>query len=213
MSLSVCTSCLARLRIAQVPTTVTPITSRIPASISSFHSSVARHNVVKKKTTQTKGANAPKLRESRSARINKKQKVRPKPPPVGQRRAERRRIVLSNTNALEVQRHDKLTTGNMSDSGRIGRVLALDGPLLDQLREAKAFKTTQNWNLFRTPSTLHRSETVEVACDIEDVKQDKSTLRRLVVGEKGSGKSVHLLQAMTMAYMNRWIVVNVPDCE
>ncbi|KAK5076874.1 hypothetical protein LTR64_005647 [Lithohypha guttulata] len=101
----------------------------------------------------------------------------------------------------------------MSDSGRIGQVLALDGPLLDQLREAKAFKTTQNWNLFRTPSTLFRQETAELGCDIEDVNEQKTTLKRLIVGEKMSGKSVHLLQAMSMAYLNKWMVINVPDCQ
>lgn len=210
MSLSICTSCLARLRLGKVPLTIIPTASSILTA--SFHSSAANQNVVKKKTVKVAGVNAPRLRESRSARINKKSKERPKPPPVGQRRTERRRIVLSNTNAIPLQNHDKLTTENMSDSGRIGQVLALDGPLLDQLREAKAFKTTQNWNLFRTPSTLFRQETAELGCDIEDVNEQKTTLERLIVGEKMSGKSVHLLQAMSMAYLNKWMVINVPDC-
>lgn len=213
-----CTSCLARLRIANtVPSLST--TSRITSS--SFHSSAPAQNVVKKKTVNVPGARGPKLRESRSARIKKKTKERPKPPPIGQRKTERRRIVLSNTNALQVQGLETLKVDNMADAAKVGSVLALDGPVIDQLREAKAFKTTQNWNMFRAPSTLVRGETVEVGADIQDVNEsvsssagtDAVTMRRLVVGEKASGKSIHLLQAMSLAYMNKWVVVNIPDCE
>jgi len=218
MSLSVCTSCLARLRLTNTAATLTAA-SRAPTS--SFHSSAAAQNVVKKKATNVAGARAPKLRESRSARIKKKSKDRPKPPPVGQRRTERRRIVLSNTNALQVQGLETLKVDNMADAAKIGSVLALDGPVIDQLREAKAFKTTQNWNLFRAPSTLVRSETVEVGADIQDVNEGlgdtaglgAATMRRVVTGEKASGKSIHLLQAMSLGYLNKWVVVNVPDCE
>lgn len=218
MSLSICTSCLARLQIstAAVPNLAA---SRIPSPFRSFHSSGVQQNVVKKKSVVVAGARAPKLRESRSARIVKKKRDRPKPPPVGQRRMERKRIVLSNTNALEVRDLDKLTVGNMADVAKVGQVLALDGPLLDQLREAKAFKTTQNWNLFRAPSTLQRKESVEVAADIQNVTQSANTggpaatLQKLVVGDKASGKSIHLVQAMSMAYLNKWVVINVPDCK
>lgn len=211
MSLSICTSCLARLRIANPSSKALPAISQI--SVSSFHSSASQQNVVKKKTVAVPGARNNKLRQSKSAKINKKKKERPKPPPIGQRKAERRRIVLSNTNAIPVQQHEKLTTDNVTDTARIGQVLSLDGPLLDQLREAKAFKTTQNWNLFRTPSTLFRQETSELGFDFEDINEKKVTIRRLVTGSKASGKSIHLLQAMSMAYLNKWIVLNVPDCK
>jgi len=218
MSLSVCTSCLARLRLSTTPAT---LASSYRTTTSSFHSSAAAQNVVKKKTNNVAGARAPKLRESRSARIKKKSKDRPKPPPVGQRASERRRIVLSNTNALPIQGLETLKVENMADATKIGSVLALDGPLIDQLREAKAFKTTQNWNLFRAPSTLVRSETVEVGADIQRINDSLSdtaglgaaTMRKVVVGEKASGKSIHLLQAMSLAYLNKWVVVNVPDCK
>jgi len=174
--------------------------------------------VVKKKTVSVQGARPPKLRQSRSARIKKKSKERPRPPPVGERKTQRKRIVLSNTNALEVQGLQKLGTGNMADAEQIGKVLVLDGPLLDQLRDAKAFKTTQNWNMFRTPSTLVRTETVEVGNDIRDVNESMKsegaqTMHKLITGEKASGKSIHLLQAMSMAYLSKWVVINIPDCK
>lgn len=217
MSLSVCASCLARLRLASKASTVLPAVSHIPASASSFHSSARQQNVVKKKAVTVQGARAPKLRESRSARIVKKSKDRPKPPPVGQRRAERRRIVLSNTNALLIDDLEKLSAENMPKEEEVGQVFAIDGPVLDQLREAKAFKTTQNWNLFRTPSTLVRNETAELAEEISQIneasqREEPVTLNKLVTGVKGTGKSVHLVQAMSMAYLNTWIVINIPDC-
>lgn len=206
MSTSICTSCLARLQIGRL----TWLARASPAPNSSFHSSASQQNVVKKKTN-TAVSRAPKLRESRSARIVRKRKDRPKPPPVGQRAMERRRIILSNTNALELEDMEKLTPTNMADESKAGNVLALDGPVLDQLREAKAFKTTQNWNLFRNPSTLQRHESVQIGADINAVNESGKTCHRLVTGNKASGKSVHLLQAMSMAYLNKWIVINVPD--
>lgn len=112
---------------------------------------------------------------------------------------------------------DKLSTETMADESKTGHVLTLEGPLLDQLREAKAFKRTQNWNLFRNPSTLQRKESIQIGMDVNSVNeslkdgQTAKTYHRLIVGEKASGKSVHLLQAMSMAYLNKWIVINVPD--
>lgn len=212
MSLSICTSCLARLRIAPTPSSL-PSISQIPSSISSFHSSASQQNVVKKKASNVPGTRAPKLRESRSARIKKDKKTRPRPPPVGQRKAEFKRIVLSNTNALPVTGLEVLSADNMADAEKVGQMLSLDGPLLDQLREAKAFKTTQNWSLFRTPSVLVRDEAVELGADVQDVMEEKATIRKLIVGGKASGKSVHVLHGMSLGYMNKFVVVNVPDCK
>lgn len=169
--------------------------------------------MVKKAKTKVAGTRAPKLRESNSARIKKKEKERPKPPPVGQRKAERKRIVLSNTNALPITGLETLSKDNMADAGKVGQMLSLDGPLLDQLREAKAFKVTQNWSLFRTPSILMRDEAVELGADLQDIIEGKGTIRKLIVGDKASGKSVHLLQGMSLGYMNKFVVINIPDCK
>lgn len=181
--------------------------------------------------------NAPKARQSRSARIKKKAREKVRPPAVGQRKAERSRIVLSNTNALPIGDLEKLSTlvsciepeGTLKEGDEadkfaqswVGKMMTFDGPVLDQLREAKAFKTTQNWNLFRAPSTLVRAETADVVATMRYVKQSISgeeeggpaTVQRLVVGGKHSGKSIHLLQAMALAYENKWVVVNIPDCK
>lgn len=103
----------------------------------------------------------------------------------------------------------------MTDPEMTGKMMGLDGDLLDQLRDAKAFQRTQNWSLFRRPATLIRNETVAVGQDVDQVNtgDDGKTIKHLVVGEKASGKSILVLQTMCMAYMNDWIVLNVPDGE
>jgi len=159
-----------------------------------------------------------KFREARSAKIKKKTKDRPRPPPIGERKAQRKRIVLSNTNALEIAGLEDLNPTNMADTEKIGQVLGIQGDLLDNLRDAKAFKTTQNWNMFRRPATLVREETVSLGQHVRDVIDSQQNqglgakvARQVVSGERASGKSIHLLQAMSMAYMNGWIVINVPE--
>jgi small subunit ribosomal protein S29 len=121
--------------------------------------------------------------------------------------------VLSNTNALPITGLEALSKDNMADAGKVGQMLSLDGPLLDQLREAKAFKVTQNWSLFRTPSVLMRDEAAELGADVQDVIEEKGTIRKLIVGEKASGKTVHLLQGMSLGFINNFVVINVPDCK
>jgi small subunit ribosomal protein S29 len=140
----------------------------------------------------------------------------PKPPMIGERKAMRKRIVLSNTNALEVQGLQDLTVKNMADELQIGRVLALNGELLDQLREVKAFKPSQNWKMFRKPGTLTRRESVELGRTVLDIKgghaeQTPKTVRRIIAGERSTGKSLMLLQAMSMAFLNGWVVINVAE--
>lgn len=103
----------------------------------------------------------------------------------------------------------------MTDADNCGHMLGLDGSLLDKLRDCKAFKTTQNWSLFRRPATLIRSETIQIGQDIVDVNrsEDKKTVRHLVTGERASGKSILGLQAMSMAFMNDWLVLSIPEGE
>ena len=129
----------------------------------------------------------------------------------------RNRIVLSNTNAYAIKDMQDLSPKNMADEGYVGHMLGLEGNLLDQLRNAKVFKKAQNWNLFRRPATLVRKETVDLGRKFELVnasllsEEDKPVLRQVFAGERISGKSVVLLQALSMAYMNKWIVVNIPE--
>lgn len=85
---------------------------------------------------------------------------------------------------------------------------------MDQLRAVEAFKTTQSWGLFQSPGTLMRRETVDMGKLIADMSEEggsRKTVRRVLVGEKGSGKSMMLLQAMTMAFLKGWTVINLPE--
>ena len=101
----------------------------------------------------------------------------------------------------------------MAEEKYIGQMVALDGGLLDRLRDSRAFKTTQNWNLFRRPATLIREETIKVARDMQDAGDQNKVVKHLVMGERASGKSILVLQAMSMAYMKEWIVLNIPEGE
>jgi small subunit ribosomal protein S29 len=109
-----------------------------------------------------------------------------------------------------------LNARNMRDEAQIGQVLGLDGELLDRLRDVKAFKPTQNWNMFRKPGTLMRRESVELGRMVVDVKTGQMegrsrTVRRIIAGDKSTGKSLLLLQAMSMAFLNDWVVIHVPE--
>ncbi|KAI1614486.1 mitochondrial ribosomal death-associated protein 3-domain-containing protein [Exophiala viscosa] len=213
MSVSICTSCLSRLRLSQALPSRTALPATLQIQTASFHTSAAREaSPIKAKNTRSGG---PKHRESQSSRLKKKSRERPKLPPVGERRAQRRRIVLSNTNALEVDGMENWSKENLINPELTGKMMGLNGDLLDQLRDAKAFQRTQNWSLFRRPATLIRNETNAVGQDIEQVNraQDGKTVKHLVVGEKASGKSILALQTMCMAYMKDWVVLNVPDAQ
>lgn len=134
-------------------------------------------------------------------------------PEPGERKALRKRIVLSNTNALEVEGLKDITAQSMVDETLRGQVLGISGPLVDQLRAVEAFKVTQGWPLFRRPAMLMRKDTLEMATEIENISlgvRDK-TIRRVFVGERGSGKTTMLLQAMTMAFLKGWVVINIPE--
>ncbi|KAL8758233.1 MAG: hypothetical protein Q9199_001643 [Rusavskia elegans] len=137
-------------------------------------------------------------------------------PAPGERKALRKRIVLSNVNALEVQGMQNIDVENMYDRRMECQVLHLPGPIVDQLRAVEAFKTTQSWGLFQSPGTLMRRETVDMGKLIADMSEEggsRKTVRRVLVGEKGSGKSMMLLQAMTMAFLKGWTVINLPEAQ
>jgi small subunit ribosomal protein S29 len=97
------------------------------------------------------------------------------------------------------------------DTTQIGSVLGLPGVLIDQLRAVEAFKTTQGWGLFRRPAILVRAESVEIAEKMQAACEAKKTLITIFGGEKGTGKSVMLLQAMATAFLKGWIVINIPE--
>lgn len=99
----------------------------------------------------------------------------------------------------------------MLDKTNVGKIYSLPGPLIDQLRTVEAFKSTQSWGLFRDPSVLIRRETVDLLNKMQDSVANKQTLRLVIDGDKLTGKSILLLQALTQAFLNDWIVINVPE--
>lgn len=137
-----------------------------------------------------------------------------KPPQPGERKAFRKRIQLSNDNALEVPGLGVFSPDLAVDPESIGKVVGIPtdpAELIDQLRACEAFKSSQNWSLFRSPHMLVRKETVDLATQMRDAIEKKETLRLVVTGNRGSGKSILGLQALTAGFLNKWVVVNIPE--
>jgi small subunit ribosomal protein S29 len=162
-----------------------------------------------------------------------------KAPAQGERKAMRKRIVLSNTNALEVSSLRDLDAEMVDDMVRVrdeteefalqgamagregeemvvrqevvGRVVGLKGETVDSLRAVEAFKTTQGWGLFRRPALLVREESVGLSRQLLRAQETKQALRLVIDGEKGAGKSLMLIHAMATAFVKGWVVVNIPE--
>ena len=100
-----------------------------------------------------------------------------------------------------------MTTDPMS----VGKVVGIPDPLVDQLRAVQAFKPSQGWSLFRRPAMVIRPETLEYGKLMQELSDAKKDVRRVLVGERATGKTVMLLQAMAMAMMKGWVVINIPD--
>ena len=159
---------------------------------------------------------APRRGEKTTFRVKKKIRLnesKARPPAPGERRAMRKRIVLSNTNAFEVAGMADLDTNTMVDRECRGSVLGIPGPVVDQLRAIEAFKPTQSWAFFRRPGVLFREETLELGLIFDKISEGASNrvVRKLIVGERGSGKSLYLLQAISMAFLKNWVVINIPE--
>lgn len=151
-------------------------------------------------------------RAGKRMKIKKKDNLdRGKPPAPGERKAFRKKIVLSNDNALPVPWVAEMEAGSLSDPKQIGNIVSLPPALQDQLRATEAFQPTQTWGLFRKPSTLIRQESVDLMGKMENAVENKKTARVVLTGEKISGKSTMLLQAQSHAYLNNWIVIHFPD--
>lgn len=134
-----------------------------------------------------------------------------KSPLPGERKAYRKRIQLSNNNALPVQGLEDLKPSDMTKPENVGKVMSIPGPVLDQLRTVEAFKPTQYWGMFRTPSTLLRAETAELTSRMKAAADKKEMLRLVISGDRIAGKSLLLLQSLTHAFLNDWIVIHIPE--
>lgn len=206
MALQPCWRCLS-IPPPRAPTTLTTSHVLTPASTVSFSTSSTPFSRVQTATIAVRGA--------RTTFIKKKKKFaeedRSKRPAPGERKALRKRIVLSNTNALEVQGLPEISNDKLGHEGLKGQVLGISNPVIDQLRAVEAFKTTQAWGFFRKPAMLVRDETVELGRMMEEAERERRTVRRVLVGDKGSGKSLLALQAMTLGFLKGWTVINIPE--
>ncbi|KAH8815480.1 mitochondrial ribosomal death-associated protein 3-domain-containing protein [Xylogone sp. PMI_703] len=214
MASSGCWKCLTRPSLsATSPLTRSTLPSLLSGTTASFSTTAAvakNPNAVKKG-----GGGTPPARGTKTLRIKKKVPAKPtgKPPAPGERKAMRKRIVLSNTNALEVPGLVDLNDQMLLDESLIGRVVGIPGEVVDQLRTVEAFKITQAWGLFRRPAFLIRKESVEVAKLLEQSVEKKSTTRLIFDGARGTGKSMMLLHAITSAFLKGWVVINIPEAQ
>src|ERR1051326_3551924 len=183
-----------------------------PSYSSPFSTTSTLLNVQKKKSASQTG---PPKRGEKALRLQKSgnRKADYKRPAVGERKALRNRIVLSNTNALEIPNMEDLDAVKLQDAQIQGKVLGVPGPVVDSLRAVDAFKPRQGWYYFRRPATLMRKETMELfkLLNEVDAASTKRTLRRIIAGERLGGQSTLLLQGLTAAFLKGWVVINLPE--
>lgn len=181
-----------------------------------FSTSAARHATGPKR----KGVVAAPKKGLKSLNTKKGKKAATgdagKRPAQGDRKAQRKRIVLSNNNALEVLSLKDLEKKNVLSEQNEGKVMGLPADTVDALRDVEAFKTTQGWSLFRRPAVLMRKEAIQLARLFKEVEesaagQQKRTIRRILSGDRMSGKSTLLLQGLTMGFLREWFVINLPE--
>ncbi|KAK8114557.1 mitochondrial ribosomal protein [Apiospora kogelbergensis] len=134
-------------------------------------------------------------------------------PGPGERKAFRKRIQLSNDNALKVSGLSELEAQQLVDPTAVGQMASLPTGLVDQLRTIEAFKPTQNWGLFRSPHMLVRKDTVDFLGDMTKRIANKETVRTVIEGERGVGKSMLGLQTMAAGFMNKMVVINIPEAQ
>ncbi|KAL5597004.1 hypothetical protein BROUX41_006325 [Berkeleyomyces rouxiae] len=134
-----------------------------------------------------------------------------KKPEPGERKAFRKRIVLSNNNALEVKDKPVLAPETLLDEANVNSVLAIPGDVIDRLRSLEAFKPTQAWGLFRSPHVLLRKEAQELLKTMQQTVDEKKKMRTLITGDKISGKSILVLEALAYGLTNKWVVIHIPE--
>ena len=216
MSQSICSRCISRSYLSIEASTISsPTVNAVQRAAFSTTPSLAAN------PPKTTGAVAkPASRQGTTLRLSKnKRETTGRPPAPGERKALRKKIVLSNTNALEVKGLQELNkengkAANLADFE--GKVLGLTDANVEALRALEAFKHTQAWNLFRRPATVIRKDTIEIAKALEDAEgveggKAKKVVKKVLFGEKGSGKSVLQLQAMAIALNKGWVVIHVPN--
>jgi len=215
MSPSICLRSFSQLSLDR---TVHSLASRslFPPHIAYFSTSAARYAnpSPKKGRVQTSAKKGTKTLNVKKGRKEQQGDSGKRPAP-GERKAQRKRIVLRNDNALEVSSLNDLSKDTVLSGKGEGQVLGIPEEVVDALRAVEAFKPTQGWGLFWRPATLMRKETLELASVLREVEEseagNKKTLRRVLSGQRLGGKSTLLLQGLTMAFLREWVVINLPD--
>lgn len=201
-----CWRCLARpsQRILRPATIATPTTTATSAPFSTSSFQLAKDDG---------GGLSKHVRTGKKLVLGKKKKKPDPGKPVapGERKAFRKRVQLSNDNALKVPGLPQLNAENIVDPEAIGSMVSLPDHLIDQLRAMEAFKPTQSWGLFRNPHMLVRKETVDFLKTVTEKVGKKETVRAVITGERGSGKSILGLQALSAGLLNKYVVINVPE--
>ncbi|CAN8099382.1 unnamed protein product [Discula destructiva] len=196
---------------APTTTTTTTKTTAAPSLSHAFSTSSAAHATT---STGKAGVHQRGGKRMSMAKFKKKKDiVRHKSPAVGERRAMRKRIVLSNNNALRVDHLPRMDERNLAARDSVGLVFKLPEDPIDQLRKVEAFKSSQTWNLFHSPHMLVRAETVQVCARMSEAAEQGTTARVVLSGDKAAGKSMLLLQAMTHAFLNNWVVISIPEAQ
>lgn len=211
MASSSCWKCLLRPSAPSASPSLLNVAARSPFSTSAALNATKKVMAPNNKNSK-QSKPKPNERGGKTLKIKKKAFVKTgRPPAPGERKALRKRIILSNANALEVEGLEQLSVDVMAKDELVGQVVALPDSVVDQLRVIEAFKTTQGWNLFRRPGTLIRAESVEVAKLLLEAEKEKKTSVTVIDGYKSTGKSMMLLQAQAAAFTQGWLVVNIPE--
>ncbi|KAG7133702.1 37S ribosomal protein S23 like [Verticillium longisporum] len=208
-----CTRCLTRptsgLRLAD---RITPIITWTAPFTTTTAVAAGPSKAVGNKPRQVIGKHIRKGKIGQNAK-KKREIVRFKKPEPGERKAFRKRIQLSNNNAAVVTGLPVADAAAMVSKENLGRIISMPDKLIDQLRALESFKTTQNWGLFRKPHMLVRKETMQMMERLNEAAAEKQTLRAVLTGERVSGKSLLLMQAMSHALLNNWVVIHIPEGE
>lgn len=208
MASSGCLKCLARPSALQLSTAL-HVSRTAAFSTTATNGAKATGDMLKKQ--QAKGAHLKKRGATSTLKIKKKVPIKSgKPPMPGERKALRKRVVLSNTNALDVGMTD-MTAAMVADETLVGKVVGLDANTVDCLRAAEAFKPNQSWKFFQRPGLLIREESVVLARKLVATEEKKETLKLMLDGDRVTGKSLMLVHAMATASLRGWVVLNIPE--
>ncbi|EGX51048.1 hypothetical protein AOL_s00054g784 [Orbilia oligospora ATCC 24927] len=136
--------------------------STTPVDTRSFHTTPAGQ----------KGGNIrkPAVNKPLNLKAKKKTVTSAKKPEPGYRRAIRKAIVLSNSNAPNLELPE-LTSEVLVDTESVGKVFAINMEDLEKMRALETFQKRQGWQFFYRPTTFIRNESVGIARAMESVER------------------------------------------